>query len=107
MDTASALKSWTAPTKIAPSTIHSMAGSQPQMTAMAGPSIGDNPGDRGVLVAEEDIAIGRDVVDVVAQGVGRGRPGRVKLEQALGEEARVDPVGDQIGDEADQRGCEW
>ena len=43
METASAPKSWTAPTKMAPRTTHSSAGSQPQMTAIAGPSIGDSP----------------------------------------------------------------
>ena len=43
MDTTSAPKSCTAPTKMAPRTIHTIAGSQPQMTAMAGPSIGDSP----------------------------------------------------------------
>ena len=43
IETASAPKSCTAPTKIAPSTTHAIAGSQPQMTAIAGPSIGDSP----------------------------------------------------------------
>ena len=43
MDTTSAPKSCTAPTKMAPTTTHNIAGSQPQMTAMAGPSIGDSP----------------------------------------------------------------
>ena len=43
METTRAPKSCTAPMKIAPSTTHSIAGSQPQMTAMAGPSIGDRP----------------------------------------------------------------
>jgi hypothetical protein len=36
-------KSCTAPTKIHPSTIHSSAGTQPQMTAIAGPSSGPSP----------------------------------------------------------------
>ncbi len=36
-------KSWTQPIRIAPKTTHSMAGSQPHTTAMAGPSIGDSP----------------------------------------------------------------
>ena len=43
METTRAPKSCTAPMKIAPSTTHSIAGSQPQMTAMAGPSIGERP----------------------------------------------------------------
>ena len=42
-ETTRAPKSWTQPTKIEPKTTHSMAGSQPQTTAMAGPSIGDSP----------------------------------------------------------------
>ena len=43
METTSAEKSCTQPTKTAPKTTHSMAGTQPQMTATAGPSIGANP----------------------------------------------------------------
>ena len=41
--TTSEPKSWTAPTKIDPSTTHSSAGSQPQKTAIAGPTIGPVP----------------------------------------------------------------
>ncbi len=36
-------KSWTHPTNSAPSTTQSIAGAQPQITATAGPSIGDRP----------------------------------------------------------------
>ena len=43
MLTTRAPKSWTQPTKIAPKTTHRVAGSQPQITATAGPSIGDRP----------------------------------------------------------------
>ena len=43
MDTTRAEKSWTQPMSNEPPTTHSMAGSQPQMTAMAGPSIGARP----------------------------------------------------------------
>jgi hypothetical protein len=39
----SAEKSWTAPMKTVPSATQSRAGSQPQMTAMAGPTIGAAP----------------------------------------------------------------
>jgi len=42
-DTTSAPRSCTQPTMMAPRTTHSMAGSQPQITAMAGPSMGDRP----------------------------------------------------------------
>ncbi len=42
-DTTSAPKSCTAPTKIEPKSTHSSAGSQPQITAMAGPTIGPVP----------------------------------------------------------------
>ena len=42
-ETTRAPKSWTQPTKMAPPTTQSMAGSQPQITAMAGPSMGDSP----------------------------------------------------------------
>ena len=43
MDTTSAPKSCTAPMKIDPSTTHSSAGSQPQNTAIAGPTMGPVP----------------------------------------------------------------
>jgi hypothetical protein len=43
MLTTRAEKSWTQPTRIAPRTTHSSAGSQPQMTATAGPSMGARP----------------------------------------------------------------
>ena len=43
MLTTNAPKSWTQPTKMAPNTTHSIAGNQPQMTATAGPSMGDRP----------------------------------------------------------------
>ncbi len=36
-------KSWTAPMKTVPRATHRSAGSQPQMTAMAGPTIGAAP----------------------------------------------------------------
>jgi hypothetical protein len=36
-------KSWTAPMKIEPTTIHMTAGSQPHITAIAGPTIGPVP----------------------------------------------------------------
>ena len=43
MDTTNALKSCTQPTSTAPSTTQSIAGTQPQITATAGPSIGARP----------------------------------------------------------------
>ena len=36
-------KSCTAPIKMEPNTTHSIAGSQPQITAIAGPMMGDEP----------------------------------------------------------------
>ena len=39
----SAEKSWTAPMKMVPTTTQTSAGSQPQITAMAGPTIGAAP----------------------------------------------------------------
>ena len=62
----SAPKSCTAPTKMPPSTTHSIAGSQPQMTAMAGPSMGDSPVIEAYWWPKEDIAVDRDVVDLVS-----------------------------------------
>ena len=107
MDTTSAPKSCTAPTKIAPITTHSIAGSQPQMTAMAGAEHRRQPGDRGVLVAEQHVGVGRHVVDFVAQADGRRRPVRIDGEDPLGEKARVDAVGDHVGRDADQGGEQW
>ena len=43
MDTTSAPKSWTAPTRIDPSKTQTRAGSQPHITAIAGPTIGPVP----------------------------------------------------------------
>ncbi len=43
MLTTSAEKSCTQPTNTAPRTTHSIAGTQPQITATAGPSIGASP----------------------------------------------------------------
>ena len=43
IETTSALKSCTAPMKRVPRTTHSMPGSQPQITAIAGPSMGASP----------------------------------------------------------------
>ncbi len=43
IETTKALKSCTAPMKRVPRTTQSMPGSQPQITAMAGPSIGARP----------------------------------------------------------------
>ena len=43
IDTTSAPKSWTAPMNSVPNTTHSIPGSQPQITAMAGPSMGASP----------------------------------------------------------------
>ena len=43
MDTTRAPKSCTQPMKTAPKTTQSMAGTQPQMTATAGPSMGASP----------------------------------------------------------------
>ena len=42
-DATSAPRSWTAPMKIAPKTTQSSAGSQPHVTATAGPTIGPAP----------------------------------------------------------------
>ena len=57
MEMTRAPKSWTAPIKSVPRTTHNMAGTQPQMTAMAGPSIGDNP----VQESEADAYIERQL----------------------------------------------
>ena len=43
MEITSALKSWTAPMNSVPRTTQSMAGTHPQITAMAGPNMGDSP----------------------------------------------------------------
>ena len=43
IDTTSDPKSWTAPIVIDPTTIHTSAGNQPQITANAGPTIGPVP----------------------------------------------------------------
>ena len=43
MDTTSAPKSWTAPITMEPMSIHSIAGTQPQIIPIAGPTIGPVP----------------------------------------------------------------
>ena len=43
IETTSAPKSWTAPMKIDPKTTQSNAGTQPHITAIAGPTIGPVP----------------------------------------------------------------
>ena len=50
------------------------------MTAMAGPRHWREPGDRRVVMAEEDVTLGRDVVDVVAQNMRRRGSRAVELE---------------------------
>ena len=56
---------------------------------------------------EQDIPIGRDIVDVVSQRDGRSWSIRIQLEQSIGQKTTVETVGETKGREADRGGEEW
>ena len=55
-----------------PNTTHKIAGSQPQMTATAGPRMGPQAGYAGVVVPKEDLWGSGYVVNTIVSGVGGG-----------------------------------
>ena len=59
--------------------------------------------NRGELVAEQHVAVGRHVVRVVAQRVGRGGPGVVQLEQPPRQVRGVEAVRQPVRRERQQR----
>ena len=60
-------------------------------------------GDGGELVPEQHVAVGRRVVDVVAQPMRRRRPFVVEREQAAGEMPGVEAPGGPVGAQGQQR----
>ena len=58
-------------------------------------------GDGGEMVAEQHVAVGRHVVEPVIVAIGRRLPRRVDAEHLVGDEQRVEAVGDEV--DADRR----
>ena len=48
------------------------------------------------MVAEQHVAVGRHVIQAVVMAVGRGRTLHIDAEHLVGDEQRVEPVGDEI-----------
>ena len=58
-------------------------------------------GDRREMMAEQDIAVGRDVIEPIVMAIGWGHAPRVHAVGLGGDEQRIEPVGDEV--DADRR----
>ena len=99
IETTSEPKSCTAPIRMEPKSTQRSAGTQPQMTASAGPTNGPGAGNRGEMMPENDALLGGYVVDVIVQLDAWNRCFRVKPKNLAGQELTVGVVGDEVEDE--------
>ena len=72
-------------------------GRKPNCAASVGPTSGPGAGDRREVVAEEHPSVRRHEVAAVVEPLGRRRARGVELEHRVGDEPRVEAVGDEIG----------
>ena len=61
-------------------------------------------GDRREMMAEQDVAVGRDVIEPVVVAIGGRHALRIDAERAFDDEERIETVGDEV--DADRGGHE-
>ena len=96
VDRNSTVMSCTAPANTTPARIHSVPG---QIAHLRGEHRADQragAGDGGEMMAEQHVAVGRHVIEAVVVAIRRRRPLRVDAEHLVGDEQRVEAVGDEV-----------